>query len=128
MAGFALATNGPRFAAATSEQRAATLAALIEIANPALHDTIDTQCIGCHLATYLTARRAVTSRIDPRSLPGWFASPHARAIHTIAGDDPRVVRAFGWAGNAPAISQRVVNDTAEVLAEIEARFPPRPSP
>ncbi|HEX7839076.1 MAG TPA: hypothetical protein VF469_16475 [Kofleriaceae bacterium] len=57
------------------------------------------------------------------SLPDWVVSPYARGVHTIAGDDPRVVRAFGWAGNAPAISRRVVNDTAEVLSEIEARFP-----
>jgi hypothetical protein len=122
--GFTLATNGPRFAAATPEQRVAALAALTQIQNPSLHDTNDTQCIGCHLATYLTARRAATSGIDPRSLPGWFAAPLAHAVHTIAGDDPRVVRAFGWAGNAPAISQRVANDTAQVLSEIAARFPP----
>jgi hypothetical protein len=122
--GFTLATNGPRFAAATSEQRVAALAALTEVQNPALHDTINTQCIGCHLATYLTVRRAAMSGIDPRSLPGWFAAPLAHAVRTIASQDPRVVRAFGWAGNEPAISQRVANDTAEVLSEIEARFPP----
>jgi hypothetical protein len=122
-AGFALATNGPLFAAATAEQRAEAVAALAEVQNPTRHDSGDTQCIGCHLATYLTARRAATSHVDPASLPAWFAAPGARGAHTIAGDDPRVVRAFGWAGNAPAISQRVLNDTAAVLAEIEARFP-----
>ena len=122
-AGFALATNGPRFAAATAEDRAAAVAALAEVQNPTRHDTGDTQCIGCHLATYLTARRAAASQIDPASLAAWFASPGARGVHTIASDDPRVVRAFGWAGNVPAISQRVVNDTATALAEIEARFP-----
>lgn len=55
------------------------------------------------------------------SRPERFAGPLARAVPTIA----RVVRAFGWAGNAPAISQRVANDTAAVLMEIEARFPVR---
>jgi len=124
-AGFALATNGPRFAAATSGERTAALVALTEIQNPLLHDTADTQCIACHLATYLTARRAAASGIDPASLPGRFASPLARAVPTIAREDPRVLRAFGWAGNAPAISQRVANDTAAVLLEIEARFPVR---
>jgi hypothetical protein len=121
--GFALATNGPRFAAAAADQRAAAVAALAELQNPTLHDTVDTQCIGCHLATFLTARRAATSGIDPAALPGWFAT-HAAAVPTIARQDARVVRAFGWAGNAPAISQRVVNDTAEVLLEIAARFGP----
>lgn len=51
--GFALATNGPRFAAAAADQRAAAVAALAELQNPMLHDTVDTQCIGCHLATFL---------------------------------------------------------------------------
>lgn len=123
--GFALATNGPRFAAAGAAERAAAVAALVEIQDPVRHDTVDTQCIACHLASYLTARRAAASGIDPAALPGQL-TPRARAVHTIAGDDPRVVRAFGWAGNAPAISQRVANDTAEVLADIAARFPPPP--
>lgn len=121
--GFALATSGPRFAAASPDERTAAVAALAELQNPTLHDTVDTQCIGCHLATFLTARRAATSGIDPASLPGWFAT-RAAAVPTIARQDARVVRAFGWAGNAPAISQRVVNDTAEVLSEIAARFGP----
>jgi hypothetical protein len=121
--GFALAINGPRFAAAAAGERAAAVAALAELQNPTLHDTVDTQCIGCHLATFLTARRAATSGIDPAALPGWFAT-RAAAVPTIARQDARVVRAFGWAGNAPAISQRVVNDTAEVLLEIAARFGP----
>src|SRR5215475_869164 len=121
--GFALATNGPRFAAAAAGERAAAVAALTELQNPTLHDTVDTQCIGCHLATFLTARRAATSGVDPASLPGWFAT-RAAGVPTIAREDARVVRAFGWAGNAPAISQRVVNDTAEVLSEIAARFGP----
>ncbi|HEY0484101.1 MAG TPA: hypothetical protein VGD37_41565 [Kofleriaceae bacterium] len=126
--GFALATNGPRFRAATSGQRWSSLAALTELQNPTLHDTTDTQCIGCHLATFLTARRAAASGIQPSTLPGWFASPRAQSVHTLADADPRVVRAFGWAGNVPAISQRVANDTAQVLSEIEARFPPPRSP
>jgi hypothetical protein len=121
--GFALATNGPQFAAATVEQRTAALVALGELQNPTLHDTGNTQCIGCHLAAFLTARRAQTSGIDPTLLRGWFVSPYAHTVGTIAREDPRVVRAFGWAGNAAAISQRVANDTAQVLAELEARFP-----
>jgi hypothetical protein len=34
------------------------------------------------------------------------------------------LRAFGWVFREPAISQRVINETAQVLTEIEARFPP----
>jgi len=35
------------------------------------------------------------------------------------------IRALGYLRNVPLISQRVVNDTAQTLAEIEKRFPPR---
>lgn len=126
--GFALATNGARFAAATPGERVAALEALAAIQNPALHDTNDTQCIACHVASFLTARRAATSRIDLASLAGRFTSPRNLATQSIAATDPRVVRAFGWVAKFPAISQRVANDTAQVLSEIEARFPPRRAP
>ena len=56
--GFALATNGARFAAASEADRHRALAALTELQDPTRHDTIDTQCLACHVATYLTARRA----------------------------------------------------------------------
>jgi hypothetical protein len=73
----------------------------------------------------VSARAPCAHQPDRPPLPGWFASPLARATRTIVRDDPRVVRAFGRAGNAPAISLRVANDTAQVLADIEARFPAR---
>ncbi|MEO7732659.1 MAG: hypothetical protein ABIY55_16945 [Kofleriaceae bacterium] len=125
-AGFALAINGPRFAAATPAERTGALAALTAIQNPLVHDTINTQCIACHVATFLTARRAIAIGLAPAAIAGRFTSRHALAVNTIAGADPRVVRGFGWAASVPAISQRVVNDTAQVLAEIEARFPASP--
>jgi hypothetical protein len=123
-AGFALATNGAHFAAASPDQRAASLEALIAIQNPALHDTTNTQCIACHVATFLTARRAATSGLDPAAVAGRFQSSRDLTVHSIAATDARVVRGFGWAASFPAISQRVANDTAQVLAEIDARFPP----
>lgn len=124
-AGFALAINGAQFAAAAPDERQAALEALAAVQDPRRHDAIDTQCLACHVATYLTARRAAAAGVDPGAIAGRFTSPHNLAVDTVASHDPRVVRAFGWAGDAPAISQRVANDTAEVLAEIDARFPPR---
>ncbi|HET9623107.1 MAG TPA: hypothetical protein VFP84_17160 [Kofleriaceae bacterium] len=125
-AGFALATNGVRFAAASPTDRERALAALTELQDPTRHDTIDTQCLGCHVATYLTRRRALSLGVDPAAVPGRFTSRFNVAVDSVASRDARVVRAFGWAGDAPAISQRVANDTAAVLAEIAERFPPRP--
>lgn len=123
-AGFALATNGARFAAASEADRRGALAALTELQDPTRHDTIDTQCLACHVATYLTARRAKSLGVDPTTVPGRFAPAYNVSVDSVASRDPRVVRAFGWAGDAPAISQRVANDTAEVLAEIAIRYRP----
>ena len=36
----------------------------------------------------------------------------------------RAIRALGYVGRQPLISQRVVNDTAQTLTEIEQRYPP----
>jgi hypothetical protein len=122
-AGFALAANGAEFAAASDDQRRAALAALAAIQNPALHGTEDTQCVGCHVSSYLTARRAATTGIAPASLAGWFAASRELRASSATERDPRVVRAFGWVARFPAISQRVANDTAQALAEIDARYP-----
>jgi hypothetical protein len=127
-AGFAIATNGAEFAAAAAGERTRALAALAEIQNPALHGTEDTQCVGCHVATYLTARRAQASGIDAATVAGRFTSRHDLRVRSVAERDPRVVRAFGWVAKFPAISQRVANDTAQALSEIDARFPATATP
>src|SRR5262249_9257492 len=121
--GFALAINGALFGAATAGERMRALEALAGIQNPARHDAGDVQCVSCHVATFLTARRAQLAGVDPAALAGAYASPYATAVDSIAGRDDRVLRGIGWASRFPAISQRVANDTAQVLADLERRFP-----
>jgi hypothetical protein len=121
--GFELALNGPSFAAAAPAERMRSLEALAELQNPALHDADDVQCVGCHVATFLTARRAAFAGVDPTAIAGRYTSPYNTAVDTIAARDGRVLRALGWASSFPAISQRVANDTAQVLGELERRFP-----
>jgi hypothetical protein len=75
------------------------------------------------VATFLTARRAATTGVNPAALAGRYTSPYDLTVDTIAARDPRVLRALGWAASLPAISQRVANDTAQVLDEVERRFP-----
>lgn len=118
--GFAIAINGAKFGAAGAAARRGALNALVEIQDPSRHDSVDTQCLACHVSTYLTGRRAAAMHVAP----GRFASPYNTVVTSVIDRDPRVVRAFGWAGSAPAISQRVANETASVLAEIAARYSP----
>lgn len=123
-AGFALALNGMQFATAAPADQRASLAALVAIENPTLHDTVNAQCASCHVATFLTARRAAVAGVDLDGLPGRFTSPYNTRIDNLGQRDGRVLRALGYASELPVVSQRVANDTAQVLTEVDARFPP----
>lgn len=120
--GLATALNGALFASAPGDERLVAVEALVEIQNPQLHGADDVQCVGCHVATFLTTRRAAAIGVDPSAVRNAFAAP---VVDTIASRDGRVLRALGWAGSLPAISQRVANDTAQVLADIEQLHPAR---
>lgn len=119
-AGFALALDGPAFGAASPAARMQALEAMAEIQNPLAHSAETVQCVGCHVTTFLTARRAAVAGVDPQAISGRYASSFDL---TAAITNNRSLRAFGYLFDQPGISQRVVNDTAQVLAEIEARFP-----
>ncbi|HVK77667.1 MAG TPA: hypothetical protein VM734_30390 [Kofleriaceae bacterium] len=123
-AGFVTAINGAIFGAASDGERRAAVDALVELQDPTRHDAVDVQCLSCHVATFLTRRRAEAIGVDPTTIAGRYESSYDLAVDTVAGRDPRVLRGLGWAAGQPAISQRVANDTAQVLTEIEARFPP----
>lgn len=125
-AGFALALNGPTFNAAPVEDRRTALRALVAIQNPALHDTGDLQCIACHVATVLVRARQAGADVDAAALPEHFEAPYPLSPGGLATTDARVLRGFGYAGSAPVISQRVLNETAQVLREIARRYPPPP--
>jgi hypothetical protein len=63
--------------------------------------------------------------VDPTSLATRFSAPITMDLTPtgIATTDERSLRGFGWFENQPAISQRVVNETALLLGEIDQRFP-----
>lgn len=122
--GFGLALDGFSFAALTATTQRATLEALAEIQNPRKHDANDLMCVTCHVATFLTTARARASGIDADTLAERFTSTaYDTHVDTVANRDARVIRAFGWAGSLPVISQRVANDTAHALEDIERRYP-----
>jgi hypothetical protein len=61
----------------------------------------------------------------PATVPGRFSTTFDVSIE--AGAEARRVDAFrglGYLGSTAVISQRVANETANVLADIAARFPP----
>ena len=123
-AGFATALDATAFAAASPAQRDAALAAMVAIQNPLVHSADTVQCVGCHVSTFLTPRRAAVAGVDPATLPGRFTSGFDLSTgQGIATEFDRSLRAFGWFFAEPAISQRVVNDTAQTLVEIAQQYP-----
>ena len=64
-------------------------------------------------------------RADPPALPGRYTSQFDLSISSgQSAQTMSTLRAPGYLRTQPMISQRVVNETAQVLTEIEARYPP----
>lgn len=123
-AGLAGAMTQSMFDAADPTKRREYLAALAAVDNPLTHSAETVACVACHVSTVLTAARAAGAGIDPVSLPERYTS--TRDLSVAAGksrETERTLRALGYLGKDPMISQRVVNDTAQVLSEIERRYP-----
>jgi hypothetical protein len=123
--GFGTAIYAEQFAAASPAERTVALEALVAADNPMIHAANSVQCIACHTATFLTEQRSAAAGVDPLAIAGRYTSdyPLATTGGTSATSE-RSLRALGYLFGEPMISQRVVNDTAQVLTEIEARFPP----
>jgi glutathione S-transferase len=57
------------------------------------------------------------------TLPDAFTSTHDLTLKGEAATTPSSLRAFGYFGKIPMISQRVVNESAAVVDDLEKRFP-----
>lgn len=106
-----------------AEQRR-SLEILAAVDNPLVNGPDTVTCIGCHASTVAMSARAKTAGVDPATVSGRFVSKFDTSIAGgKSASTERTVRALGWLGREPMISQRVANDTAQVLREIEERFP-----
>ena len=112
------------FNAADAATRRGYLAALAAVDNPLSHTAETVACAACHVSTVLLAARAMASAIDPLTLPGRYTSTYDLSIAGgKSAETQNTLRALGYLGTQPMISQRVVNDTAQTLTEIDQRFP-----
>jgi hypothetical protein len=126
-AGFRLAMAARDFTSADPAQQRQALDALEAVDNPTLHTAETVQCVSCHIATTVRGDRARVANVDVTTLPSHFSAP--RFDLTPLGDEAvrfRTLRALGWFGTSPLVAARAVNETAAVVDEIEARFPPAP--
>jgi len=125
-AGFQDAIRSWIFDGADLARKRELMVTLAAVENPLSHTAETIACVGCHVSTVLMKARAASSGIDPETLPGRYT---ARFDLSIAGgksaDSMLTIRALGHFAKEAMISQRVANDTAQTLTEIEHRFPAR---
>lgn len=122
--GSALALTSGTFSGASPAEQQISLDALIATQNPLLHTASSVQCIACHVSTHLAVHRGRTAGINLRVLPSRYATTRdVRVTQGISTDNQALLHGFGWSSFHMAISQRVANETAQVLDEIERRFP-----
>ena len=125
-AGLLGALKAATFAAADAATKRADLAALVAAENPLSNTAETVACVACHVSTVVMNGRAYGAVIDPLTLPGRYTS---RFDLSVAGgksaETQNTIRALGYLNKDPMISQRVVNDTAQALTEIEDRYPAR---
>jgi len=115
--------NDRSFAAASAERKLELLAVLAAAENPNLSAPDTVSCIACHVSTQVTQLRAGEVGADPTAIEGRFTSSYDLAVQGTLRTN-RTTRALGWLHHDKIISQRVVNDTAQLLLELETRFPP----
>lgn len=111
--------------AATPEARAAALSALVRIENPEKYGPDALSCAGCHVATFVREATRASFGLDATKLPASDAFKSARDL-TLKGEaitTPSSLRAFGYFDAKVMISNRVVNESAAVVDDLEKRFP-----
>ena len=124
--GLGRAIDAQSFTAGTPPEKDAALHALTSVSNPTQHSPTTVQCVACHVATQLTARRAEEMGTTADQIPGIYTSTWDLSVaggKSAAANGGRFLRALGWLGIEPLVSQRVVNETAQTATEVQARFP-----
>jgi hypothetical protein len=122
-AGLRAAITRPMFDAADATKKRELLAALVAVENPMTHTAETAPCVGCHVSTPIVAARAQAISLDPLTLPGRYTSSFDLSTAAGKSAETQVTRALGYLGRNLMISQRVVNETAQTLTEIEQRYP-----
>lgn len=122
--GFTSSLSSGLFNSAAPEDQRSALDALVATQNPLLHTASTVQCVTCHVSTYLAVHRGQIAGIDVRSLPSRYTTRRdVRVSQGISASEERALHGFSWIRHDVAISQRVANETAQVLDELEQRFP-----
>jgi mono/diheme cytochrome c family protein len=111
------------FNAATPDAQMTMYEALGTINHPLKVAPDTAPCVACHTSSRLLDMRA--PGLDPKDLQSAYVTSYNISIDAgrPSPNSGITLRALGYAGQMPVISRRVAHETAQVLSEIEQRFP-----
>jgi hypothetical protein len=125
--GFAPLADETSAAAMTPDARRAAFDGLVRVDHPAKSTPETIDCASCHLATPVATMIAepiygLVERDDQDAFhaDGTFVLPSEMAPTFLYGAQPFNLHAFSYVGADPAINQRVVNETAAIVAALDA--------
>lgn len=92
-----------------------------DLNNPKLQNTGTVDCVSCHVAQ-AAHRWSENDWRFPKltNFPNLYANPRANLKNITVSSKSNRIRAFGYFGNEVFISQRVINETAEVVDRLNA--------
>jgi hypothetical protein len=101
------------------------LTSALRLEHPARLSPKTADCGSCHVATRARTNAERQRQVDTSGYPDSFtANPRFDLSRTDAvGDDPRALRAFGYFGAMSALSQRTINESAEVAEALSSHRP-----
>lgn len=114
---FSLVFNSGQATQADAAALKTAHAATLRVENPLRHDTRSMDCVSCHTAA------SARTWLQARGVDGEQPGDRFQSLHPLgssgAAFKPAVLRAFGYFGSEPVISQRTINETAEVLHQLQ---------
>lgn len=92
------------------------IAAALRIEHPARSNPKTVDCGSCHVASRSLSNAKKERPIDTSVMADAYAGNSRFDLRRVdgVGDDPRAMRAFGYLGTLTALSQRTINESAEV--------------
>lgn len=99
-------------------QRAITSALRIE--NPHLESPKTIDCGSCHVASRALSNAKAERQVDTSGYAEQFTTEGRFDLSRVdtVGNDPRALRAFGYFGAQSALSQRTINESAVIAAQL----------
>lgn len=117
-----LGPHGDNATPPSDDALAKAAAAAVRIENPTKHTAEDTSCVGCHTAGPARERYEAKTKTSLASHPDAFTSPFDLSSTTKLKGDLKSLRAFGYRGSVPVLSQRVIHESAAVASAMSKTY------